>query len=522
MGDVQTPQSDTPNRPAETAATFQGRKRRDATRNVCLWRAGLAALFVVAATFSAFVWRQWGRSGELPAEIVRVRRGDLFKTLVVEGSVESAHNVELKCHIKGGSTLLWVIPDGSHVKRGDELARLDSSLIDEEISAQTILVEQARAAKIAAERNVSATQISVREYRDGLYAQTRQQLELAALTAEHNLNQAEHKLVQSRRLARRGFVNQIQLSGEIDGVERAKLELGIARRGIQVLDEFTKPKTIEELESLHDAAQATLNAAQAAFALESSRLERLQAQQALCMLRAPQDGLVIHANDSRRFGSAEGPQIEEGANIREHQTILWLPNLEAMQVKALVHESQLLEMHPGLKARIRIQEHEFAGTVETLANQPERMRGSQAHIKYFAAIVRIDESASHLRPGQTAETEILLARRDDVLTVPVTAVVQQGDDVFAWVQTGQSPERRPVSLGAVNEKVAEISAGLDEGEALISNPRIQLAELFYSGDHAARFDVVQRFGLPTKDELHGRSVAPSTVKGQPQTASGGG
>ncbi|HUY91613.1 MAG TPA: HlyD family efflux transporter periplasmic adaptor subunit [Pirellulales bacterium] len=499
----------------------QSSKPCDAARCRWGWRVGLAALFVIAATFSAVVWRGWGNANEVPAEIVRVRRGNVLKTLLVEGSVESARNVELKCHIKGGSTLLWVIPDGTHVKQGDELARLDSSLIDEEVSAQTILVEQARAAKIAAERNVSATEISVQEYREGLYEQTRQQLELAVLLAEHNLSQAEHKLVQSRRLFRRGFINKIQLSAEIDGVERARLELGVARRGVQVLDEFTKPKMIQELESLYDAAKATLKAAQSAFALESSRLERLQAQQALCVLRAPQDGLVIHANDPRD-SSTIGPQIQEGAKIRDRQTILRLPNLEEMQVKALVHESQLFQMHSGLKARVRVQDHEFNGTVETLANQPERMKHSQSHIKYFAAIVRIDESASHLRPGQTAETEILLARRNDVLTVPVTAVVQQGNDVFAWVQTGQSPERRPVSLGAVNDKLAEISAGLDEGDALISNPRAQLADLFYSGDHGARFDVVQRFGLPTNDELHGRSAAPSTVKVQPQTASGGG
>lgn len=522
MGVIPPPHSGLPMHSETTPAHGEARRQPAAARGRWGRRAGLAALFLAAAAFSAVVWRPWAGAGEQPAEIVRVRRGNLVKTLIVEGSVESAQSVELKCHIKGGSTLLWVIPDGTLVKQGDELARLDSSLIDEEVSAQTILVEQARAAKIAAERNVSATAISVEEYREGLYKQTRQELELAALLAEQNLTQAEHKLVQSRRLARHGYINQIQLSGEIDGVERAKLELGVARRGIQVLDEFTKPKMIEELASLHDAAQATLRAAQASFDLESSRLERLQAQQALCVLRAPQDGLVIHANDPRRSSSTDGPQIQEGANIREHQTIIRLPNLEAMQVKALVHESQMFQMHPGLKARIRVQNHEFTGAVETLANQPERMRSSQAHLKYFAAIVRIDDPASHLRPGQTAETEILLARRDDVLTVPVTAVVQQGDDVFAWVQTGRSPQRRPVTLGAVNDKLAEISQGLDEGDALISNPRVQLAEQFYSGDHGARFNVVQRFGLPTNDELQGRSLGPSTIKAQPQTASGGG
>ena len=122
------------------------------------------------------------------------------------------------------------------MKQGDELARFDSSLLDEQVSAQTILVEQARAAKISAERSVSAAEISVREYREGLYAQTRQQLELAALLAEHNLNQAENKLAQARKLTRGGFINAVQLGGEIDGLERAKLDLGVARRAIEVLE----------------------------------------------------------------------------------------------------------------------------------------------------------------------------------------------------------------------------------------------------------------------------------------------
>ena len=515
MGDAVTPQSETPIRPQEVKSPAPARRR-----GRWVWPIALAALLFAAATFSA-QRLGWGAGrGESDAEIVRVRRGDVLKTLVVEGSVESARNIELKCQLAGGSTLLWIIPDGSPVREGDELARFDSSLLDEQVSAQTILVEQARAAKISAERSVSAAEISVQEYREGLYAQTRQQLELAALLAEHNLNQAENKLTQARKLTRGGFINAVQLGGEIDGLERAKLDLGVARRAIEVLDKFTKPKTIAELESLRDGAQATLHAAEATFDLESSRLDRLKTQLTYCVLRAPQDGMVIYANDPRS-NSGDAPQIQEGANIRQHQTVLQLPNLDRMQVRALVHESQMFQLHPGLKARIRIQEHEYTGVVETLANQPERTRRSQPQIKQYAATVRIEQSPENLRPGQTAETEILLAHRDDVLTAPVTAVVQQGDDVWAWVQNGDSTERRAVKLGAVNEKLAEISSGLHEGDVLVSNPRVHLAEMI-SGNRGPRIEVVKRFGLPSGEALPARPASPTMVKAQPQTASGGG
>ena len=516
MGDAATPQSDPPIRAQAQSAP----SRRAGRRGRWIGPIALAGLLFAAATFSA-LRLGWGAGhGESDAEIVRVRRGDVLKTLVVEGSVESVRNVEVKCELAGGGTLLWVIPDGTRVQQGDELARFDSSLIDEQISAQTILVEQARAAKIAAERNVSAAEIGVREYREGLYRQTRQQLEMAASVARHNQHQAEHKLAQARKLARSGFINAVQLGGEIDGLARANLELGVARRAVEVLDKFTKPKTIAELESLRDGAEATLHAAEATFALESSRLARLEKQRTYCVLRAPQDGLVVHANDPNS-SSSDGPQIQEGANIRQHQTVLRLPNLDQMQVRALVHESQLFQMHPGLKARIRIQDREYTGFIETLANQPERTRRSQSHIKYFAATVRIEQSPENLRPGQTAETEILLAHRNDVLTAPLTAVVQQGDAVFAWVQNGDSTERRAVKLGAVNEKLAEISSGLHEGDSLVSNPREHLAEVF-AGDRGPRIEVVKRFGLPAGDALQPRNASPTMVKAQPQTASGGG
>lgn len=484
-----------------------------------IWRLSLGASVAAAAVASSRLSDRRGADDSLDAEVVRVERRDVLKTLVVEGNVESAQNIEIKCETPGGSTLLWIVEDGAQVKQGDELVRLDASLLDEQLAEQTILAEQARAALITAERNVSAAGMSVEEYRDGIYLQTRQELELNVVLAEHRLGQSEKTLAQARRLARRGYINSVQLAGDGAAVEHAKLDLGIARRALEVLEDYTRPKTLQELQSLRDGAEASLRAAQATFQLENDRLQRLQVQRARCLIRAPHDGLAVHANDPR--ASSETLQIEQGAPVRERQTIIWLPDLSRMQVRALVHESQLLFMQPGLKAIVRVQDHEFAGQVSTIANQPERTRSSQRHLKYYAATIRIDDPSATLRPGQTAEAEILLARHENVLTVPVTAVLQQGDDVFAWVQTESEPERRQVVLGTVNDRLVEISEGLLEDDEVLSRPRIDAAELVPEYEPREHINVAQRFGVAASD-LAEQSPGVRCRKLRPEAATGGG
>ncbi len=489
-------------------------------RRLWIWRLSLGAALALAALVSFGLSGRPATDRSFNPEVVRVKRRDVFKTLVVEGNVESSQNIEIKCRVPGGSTLLWLVDDGAQVKQGDELVRLDTSLVDEQLAEQTILVEQARATLIAAERSLSAADISIEEYRDGIYLQTRQELELNVLLAGHQRGQAEGSLAQARRLARRGFINPVQLTGETAAVESARLDLSIARRALDVLENYTRPKTLQELQSLRDAAEASLRAAQATFQLERKRLQQLEKQRAGCLIRAPRDGLAVHANDPSI--ASETLQIELGARVRQRQTIIWLPDLSQMQVRVLVHESQISYLQPGARALVRVQDHEFAGQVSTIANQPERTRSSQRHLKYYATTIRIDDPSSTLRPGQSAEVEILLARHDNVLTVPVTAVVQQGDDVFAWVQTDSALERREVALGTVTDQVAEVSAGLHEDDEVLSRPRVDAAALVPEYEPRARIDVAERFGVATVADEPERSPTIARCRQRPAEASTGG
>ena len=122
--------------------------------------------------------------------------------------------------------------------------------------------------------------------------------------------------------------------------------------------------------------------------------------------------------------------VEEGAMMRERQTIIKLPDLTQMQVKCTVHESKVDSLQRGMRARIRIQDRDFQGTVTSVANQAEPSNWFSGNVKEYAAIVSIDSDPHGLRPGMTAAVEMLIAHLTDVLSVPVQSVVEQGRQVL--------------------------------------------------------------------------------------------
>ena len=82
-----------------------------------------------------------------------------------------------------------------------------------------------------------------------------------------------------------------------------------------------------------------------------------------------------------------------------------------------------------------------------------------------------------LRPGMSAEAEVFLADYQDVLTVPVTAVLETVEGTLCWVRlaTGQV-ERRSLVVGDSNDVMIIVESGLAEGEEVVLNPRGALQE----------------------------------------------
>jgi RND family efflux transporter MFP subunit len=277
-------------------------------------------------------------------------------------------------------------------------------------------------------------------------------------------------------MVRKNFATPLQLEADQFAVERAKIDLRTAEITKDALVDFTKPKTVKTLEAARDAAEALRNSAEANLALEEAKLKRLESQLKNCVITAPQTGMVVYANEQSRRSNSQ-TSIEEGASVLDGRTILRIPDLTNMQVKVTIHESRIDQIRVGLPAEVRIGDRDkMTGEVLSIANQPESSNWFSSNVKEYATIVKINGETKGLKPGMTAIVDIQIADLQDVLAVPVSAVVEQRGKFYAWVHTPGGPERRPLLLGLTNDKMIEIRDGLNEGEMVYLNPRAALTE----------------------------------------------
>lgn len=451
--------------------------------------------------------------------ITQVKKGDLLITVTEDGNVESANNVELKSKVPGSNTILEIVPDGSHVKKDDQLVRLDSWSIEEQITTQEIAVAKAEAAKITSDKNFAAAKIAVDEYREGTFVQEMQQYEADITVARQNLSSAKNLLHYSLKMHRKGYVTQLDVESKQFAVEQAELNLAVAERKKDVLAKFTKAKMMEELTSKRDSAEALMKSDLAAYEKETKTLERLKQQFEACTINAPQDGMAVYANDmsSGRRGES-GPKIDLGAQVNQFQAILRLPDLKNMQVKTLVHETKVDQLRLGMRARIKIQDREFQGEVTSIANQPEAGGFFSSGAKEYGTVVKIEGEPEGLKPGMTAEVEMLVAEKKGVLQIPVQCVVESGGKFHAFVKTLKGIERRDLMLGGTNDAVIEVIDGLKEGEKVLQNPRADVPGASEETDVEEAVDVNKRFGAartPAEQVVGGAAGRPVPGGGGP-------
>ena len=148
-----------------------------------------------------------------------------------------------------------------------------------------------------------------------------------------------------------------------------------------------------------------------------------------------------------------------------------------------------------MRANVRILDRQVRGHVIGIANQAEQTSFFAADVKEYATTVKIDGEPDGLKPGMTAEVEILIGNLTDALSLPVVAVLEHGRKYYCWVKNADgSTERRELTLGLSNDEFVEVKQGLKDGEEVVLNPRKvpDAKELLEQAEE--EIDVEERFG----------------------------
>jgi multidrug efflux pump subunit AcrA (membrane-fusion protein) len=379
----------------------------------------------------------------------------------------------------GATRILELVPEGTRVKAGDIVAKLDGAAFEDEEQAQRIRYLQAKSYVEQANAILEVNEITLREYRDGIYPQDMQLIKQYIQTCELEKSRLERSLAWSKDMHKKGYRTSFQVNGDDLAYKQSIIALGEANNMLTRLNKQTGPKILKSLEANVRAIQADKLTQDASFSLEDQRLKRLRKNIENCIVRAPSDGIVVYANQANFWGQVEAP-IDEGVTLRQDQPIFNLPDPKHMRVKARINESKVSMVHSGQRALIRVDafhDRPLHGTVAEVTPINTPLNGSDVRVYY--ANVEIREGFDDLRPGLSAEVTFDIDSRRGVTRVPIESIRWVGEQAYvarydrAGAEAGEQSWRwRPVELGLSDAQLAEVVSGVQPGDRVVQSARL--------------------------------------------------
>ncbi len=451
-----------------TPPARQRRARQDKSRGRWRKRAWLALGLVAVGVSAGLLIPDVGSSQDNAPRLTHtVKRGDLIVTVIEQGALESAVNTEIKCKVRDKDIpVTWVIEGGSEVEPGDVLVRLATLAYEDRINQVSKWVYSARSNLERSTADKARAELAVPEYLEGRYRTQLMTLEKDLAIFESNLRTAQNMLVHAEMMAERGYVSILDVEQHTVAVTRARLDVGVKQTEIGVLKDYTKAMELETLNGDLEASKARHEANKQQVKMAETQLLLCQADLENCVVKAEKSGTVIYPTGKPW---EYVPEIEEGANIYMGQTMLLMPDLAQMQVKVGIRESFIDRVKTGLKARVSLPNQTLEGEVTSVASVTGPAGWWNGNTVRYDTVVTLP-SIPGLKPGMSAEVEIILAQHEDVLTIPVAAIVETVQGDLCWVKTPTGTEQRCLQLGDTNERFTVVEAGLQQGDEVVLYP----------------------------------------------------
>jgi len=392
----------------------------------------ITSIIVTVAIIAMIVISKLGSKDDLSKLYTDVQKGDFEIVVTTTGELQSEVSLDIKGpeglmsrNMRfGGIKIQDLVPEGTEVKKGDYVATLDRSSVDntlkDELDRQELLETELLKKQID-------TTISLGNLRDEL------------VNLKFNLEEAEITLEQS-------------VYEPPTTIRQAKISLEKAQR------------SYEQAQSNYDLkvqqARADIKDTQLQLTKQRRKVAEMQDIISKFVIMAPADGMVIY---KREWG---GAKRKVGSEISPWDPVVaTLPDLSSMISKTYVNEIDVSKVKAGQEVRLTVDafpEKSYTGVVTSVANIGEQLPNTDA--KVFEVITKVDGSDPILRPSMTTGNKIITKTFKDVVHIPLETVFATADSIpFVYKKDGT---RQVVVLGESNENDVIVEQGLTKGERL--------------------------------------------------------
>ena len=260
-----------------------------------------------------------------------------------------------------------------------------------------------------------------------------------------NLNNAENRLSRAR-------ITLEDAKWQLDRNRRLRSDGAVAERDLQ------------ESEVAHQNAEEELAAAESHLELIRKGSTSKAGEASNTLVRSTMRGMVLEVPVE------EGDSVIEANTFNEGTTISTVADMEELIFEGKVDESEVGKIRPGMALLLTIgaiEDEQFDATLEHIAPKGVEEDGA-IQFEIRAAMQRLQNV--FIRANLSANADIVLDRRDDVLAIPESLL--QFEDQQAYVEVETDPQvfvKREIETGLSDGINIEILSGLQDGDR-IKNP----------------------------------------------------
>jgi len=359
-----------------------------------------------------------------PDKLAATERGDIARSVVATGKIEPLTKVEVKSKASGIVEKIY-LDAGDRVKTGQILADLDKEQLRATVAEAQANLEAAQAAQLAAEASYQKNLVDA-EGPDVPYLKN-------DVDRAHDLYKQGLIALNVMQDAEKNY--QLGLNRQSSAVRAAQMSKAMV-------------------------AQSKAQVAQTKAALDDAD-ENLR----YATITSPMNGVVL--SKDVEVGDAVSSILVLGSQAT---LVMTLGDTSEVYVLGKVDEADIGKVYLGQEARIVVEsfkDRKFAGRVTKIAP----LGVDKDNVTTFEVRVSIQNPGGELRANMSANAEIILEEKKNVLLVPEGAVIfdkDKGSSVQVPDPKGEDGRRKlAVKLGITNGVKAEVLSGLNEGQKVI-------------------------------------------------------
>ena len=445
-----------------------------------------------------------------------VLRGPMVISVTEAGEIEAGKRKVISNELQWPVIIEKVVAEGTIIAEGDEIVVFECKALLDAIVAGRLAVTMAKSQHTQASESLKLSKkemdnivrkaeqglVDANEdllrYEEGDWPIQEGEAERTIKIAEQKLTLAQGKLDFKLKANQDKELNTPYSESEIKGdqlsVAQLKFDLQKATSVRDMLIKYDQPRDLRKFKTaVKDAelaqerarveADATLRVAEEnalakklAYEMKDDTLNEHLADEKKLVTKADTAGLVVYDTASSRWRPSN-VTVEIGEELGPRQQIMIIPDMTTLQVETKVYESIIDQVSPDMRAYISLDakpgEPPMSGYVSEVSPLPDSQgRWISTGMKVFNVNVKFDKAPEslNLKPGLTTKVQLVLARLEDVLSVPIAAVYTEQDETFVRRVAGGKVEAVNVKVGRMSDKRVEIVTGLSEDDKVLLVP----------------------------------------------------